>query len=182
MMVFIELSQVLTTNNYNILKITVNTAHKIRSSNHTLSPHMLTSTSSSTILLTFLNSQLQFFQSILWSKLVRVRVRFTVWLVVYRQSVCLGVEPLEIHGQTFLPQMNTYNKSPYIISSLTRGWVCHIQLLLDLASAFILGSECSPRFETSLFVASCDSQGYGGGIRTRLHTGMIQSSYNRPSI
>jgi hypothetical protein len=28
------------------------------------------------------------------------------------------------------------------------------------------------RFETSLFVASYDSQGYGGGIRTRLHTGV----------
>jgi hypothetical protein len=28
------------------------------------------------------------------------------------------------------------------------------------------------RFETSLFVASCDSQGYGGGIRPRLHTGL----------
>jgi hypothetical protein len=27
------------------------------------------------------------------------------------------------------------------------------------------------RFETSLFVASYDSQGYGGGIRLRLHTG-----------
>jgi hypothetical protein len=26
-------------------------------------------------------------------------------------------------------------------------------------------------FETSLFVASCDSQGHGGGIRPRLHTG-----------
>jgi hypothetical protein len=28
------------------------------------------------------------------------------------------------------------------------------------------------RFETSLFVASYDSQGYGGGIRPRLHTGV----------
>jgi hypothetical protein len=27
------------------------------------------------------------------------------------------------------------------------------------------------RFETSLFIASYDSQGYGGGIRPRLHTG-----------
>jgi hypothetical protein len=27
-------------------------------------------------------------------------------------------------------------------------------------------------FETSLFVASYDSQGHGGGIRSRLHTGM----------
>jgi hypothetical protein len=26
-------------------------------------------------------------------------------------------------------------------------------------------------FETSLFVAAYDSQSYGGGIRTRLHTG-----------
>jgi hypothetical protein len=28
------------------------------------------------------------------------------------------------------------------------------------------------RFETSLFVASYDSQGHGEGIRPRLHTGM----------
>jgi hypothetical protein len=28
------------------------------------------------------------------------------------------------------------------------------------------------RFETSLFVASYDSQGHGGGIRPRLHTGV----------
>jgi hypothetical protein len=27
------------------------------------------------------------------------------------------------------------------------------------------------RFETSLYVASYDSQGHGGGIRPRLHTG-----------
>jgi hypothetical protein len=32
------------------------------------------------------------------------------------------------------------------------------------------------RLETSLFVASYDSQGYGGGIRTRLHTGKIYDS------
>jgi hypothetical protein len=29
------------------------------------------------------------------------------------------------------------------------------------------------RFETSLFVASYDSQGHGGGIRPRLHTGLV---------
>jgi hypothetical protein len=29
------------------------------------------------------------------------------------------------------------------------------------------------RFETSLFVASYDSQGYGGGIRPRLHMGVL---------
>jgi hypothetical protein len=30
-----------------------------------------------------------------------------------------------------------------------------------------------PQALGSLFVASCDSQGYGGGIRHRLHTGYI---------
>jgi hypothetical protein len=35
------------------------------------------------------------------------------------------------------------------------------------------------RFETSLFVASYVSQGYGGGIRPRLHTGV---SLSRPVI
>jgi hypothetical protein len=38
---------------------------------------------------------------------------------------------------------------------------------LDLATIF-----CCLSFETSLFVASYDSQGHGGGIRPRFHTGM----------
>jgi hypothetical protein len=88
--------------------------------------------------------------------------------------------------------------------SLTRGPICHLQLLLVLASAVIYGYESggtqdhillfqiqdfpnleeqvpvfiSPRIRVthlypqvlgSLFVASYDSQGYSGGIRTRLH-------------
>jgi hypothetical protein len=45
-------------------------------------------------------------------------------------------------------------------------------MLLVLASAVILATVfyCL-RFETFLFVASYDSQGHGGGIRPRLHTG-----------
>jgi hypothetical protein len=65
--------------------------------------------------------------------------------------------------------------------SLTRGRVCILYMLLALAS---LESFSGPsplglvtifyclRFETYLFVASYDSQGHGGGIRTRLHTGL----------
>jgi hypothetical protein len=63
--------------------------------------------------------------------------------------------------------------------SLTRGLVCLLYMLLALASVVFLGP--SPlglvtifyclRFETSHFVASYDSQGHGGSIRTRLHTG-----------
>jgi hypothetical protein len=52
-------------------------------------------------------------------------------------------------------------------------------MLLAFASVVFLESESLglvsifyyPRFEASLFVASYDSQGHGGGIRTRLHTG-----------
>jgi hypothetical protein len=100
----------------------------------------------------------------------------------------------------FILQLNTCGYSPYVKSSVTRGWVCCLQLVLVLASAVILRSEShgthdhiwlseirdSPNLEGqglvfisprnrvarlypqalgSLFVASHDSQGYGGGIR-----------------
>jgi hypothetical protein len=104
--------------------------------------------------------------------------------------------------------MNTRGHSPYITSSLTRGWVCRLKLLLVLASAVILGFESRgtrnhillsqirdssnlegqvpvfvslrnrvtrlyPQALGSLYVASYDSQGYGGGIRNRLHAGSL---------
>jgi hypothetical protein len=56
-------------------------------------------------------------------------------------------------------------------------------LLLVLASAVIFGSESRRTrghillsdFETALSVASYDSQGHGGGIRPRLHAGLLGS-------
>jgi hypothetical protein len=97
---------------------------------------------------------------------------------------------------------------------LTRGRVCHLQFLVSLDSAVILGSESrgthdhillsqirdstnlegqvpafiSPRNRVarlypqalgSLSVASYDSQGYGGGIGTRLHAGLSELNYLR---
>jgi hypothetical protein len=66
--------------------------------------------------------------------------------------------------------------------SLTRGRVCLLYMLLALASAVFVGSDSFGldyfyclRLETSLFVASYDSQGHGGGSRPRLHTGMEPS-------
>jgi hypothetical protein len=41
----------------------------------------------------------------------------------------------------FFSQLNTCCHSPYITSPLTRGWVCHLELLLSLARAFILWSK-----------------------------------------
>jgi hypothetical protein len=59
--------------------------------------------------------------------------------------------------------------------SLTRGRVCLLYILLALASVALLGSESLgtrdhillSQIWDFLFVASYDSQGHGGGIRTR---------------
>jgi hypothetical protein len=104
-------------------------------------------------------------------------------------------------------QLNSSGHSPYVTSSLKRGWACHSQWLPALASTVILGSKScgthdhilltqiqdSPNMESqvpvfisprhkvaqlcpkalhSLFIASYNLQGYGGGIRTRLRTGI----------
>jgi hypothetical protein len=60
-----------------------------------------------------------------------------------------------------------------------KGRVCNLQLLLALVSIFILGSEplgtrdhiLLSQIPDFTFFASYDSQGYGGGIRARLHMG-----------
>jgi hypothetical protein len=61
-----------------------------------------------------------------------------------------------------------------VAPSLTRGRVCLLYMLLALASAVFLRSETLGtrdclRFETSLFVASYDSQGHGGDRPRRKH-------------
>jgi hypothetical protein len=53
----------------------------------------------------------------------------------------LAPSPLRITARIFLSQLNTCGHSPCITSSLARGWVYHLQLLLALANAFILGTE-----------------------------------------
>jgi hypothetical protein len=70
-----------------------------------------------------------------------LRVRVTLRLAVYRQSVRLGDKPLETHDQRLFFQLNPCGQSAYVTSSLTRRWFCCLQLLLVLASAVILGSE-----------------------------------------
>jgi hypothetical protein len=61
--------------------------------------------------------------------------------VVYCQSVCFGPKFLRPTTSIFFFQLNTCDYSPHVTSSLTRGWVCRLQLLLVVSSAVILGSE-----------------------------------------
>jgi hypothetical protein len=49
----------------------------------------------------------------------------------------LATSPLRLTTTIFF-QMNTNFHSPYVTSSLTRGWVCKFQLLLALTSTVIL--------------------------------------------
>jgi hypothetical protein len=54
----------------------------------------------------------------------KVKVKVTIRLAVYRQSVGLRVKPLEAHEQRpFFSSLNTCGHSPYAKPSLTRRWV-----------------------------------------------------------
>jgi hypothetical protein len=100
-------------------------------------------------------------------------LRFTANQFVFATS------PLRLTTSNSFFQLNTCGYNPYVTFSLMRGWVCRLQLLLPHASAVILrfGSPGThdhillSQIRDFLFVASYDSQGYGGGIRPRLNTG-----------
>jgi hypothetical protein len=62
------------------------------------------------------------------------------WRFTASQFV-LATSPLRPKSRIFIFQLNICGYSPYVTSSLTKGWVCRLQFLLVLASAFILRSE-----------------------------------------
>jgi hypothetical protein len=76
--------------------------------------------------------------SALWRvNLMLVRVRITLRLAIYRQSIRRGIMPLETHDQIFF-----LNWTPAVVtSSPTRGRLYCLQLVMTLACAFILRSE-----------------------------------------
>jgi hypothetical protein len=53
----------------------------------------------------------------------------------------LATSPWRLTTRNFMFQLNTCGYSYYVTSSLARGWVCRLQLLLVLASAVTLRSE-----------------------------------------
>jgi hypothetical protein len=64
------------------------------------------------------------------------KVKVTFRLAVYRQSVRLGVKPLETHDQRFF-QLNSCGNSPYVTSLLTRKWVCLLWIWLAFRQAHV---------------------------------------------
>jgi hypothetical protein len=111
-----------------------------------------------------------------WIVTVKVTLRRRV-----SQSVSLGVEPhlglmtrysllLDSYGLVFVgrPLWREDGSVFYICCSPLPAQSSSGPSHLGLATIFYY-----LRFETSLFVASYDSQGHGGGIRPRLHTGML---------
>jgi hypothetical protein len=67
----------------------------------------------------------------------------------------------------FVFQLNTCGHSPYVASSLTRGWACHLQLLLGLSSAAILRSESLGTYDQLLLSHIRDPQ--PGGPRSSIY-------------
>jgi hypothetical protein len=61
------------------------------------------------------------------------------WRFTANQFV-LATGPLKLTTNNFIFQLNTCRYSPYVTSSLTRGWVCRLQLLLS-SPAFIFRPE-----------------------------------------
>jgi hypothetical protein len=68
--------------------------------------------------------------------LAKVKIRVTLRLAIYRQSVRLGAKPLEDHDQIFFPQLNPCGHSPYLTSSLTRRWVCRLIYKSSVSTGF----------------------------------------------
>jgi hypothetical protein len=59
-----------------------------------------------------------------WVYVQSSKFKVTLRLAVYRQSVLLGVKPLETHDERLFFQLNSCGNSPYVTASLTRRWVC----------------------------------------------------------
>jgi hypothetical protein len=78
----------------------------------------------------------------------KAKVRVTLWLAVYRQSVRLGDKLLETHDHRFFFQLNHCCYSSYETSSLTRRRVC----ILWYAWTFI---RCTYRTYGMLLNISC---------------------------
>jgi hypothetical protein len=85
------------------------------------------------------------------------------WQFTANQFV-LATSPLRPTTRIFIFQLNTLGYSPYVTSSLMRGWVCRLQLLLVLVRAVILRSESRGTHDHILLSQIRDSPNVAGQI------------------
>jgi hypothetical protein len=89
------------------------------------------------------------------------------------RPVCLGIKhPFGAYDQIFITCVTV---------TVLFLWGALSDERTGLSFIYAAG-PCQRRFETSFFVASYYSQGHGGGIRSRLHTGDCQFSTNSLNI
>jgi hypothetical protein len=94
-----------------------------------------------------------------------VRVRVTLWPGGLSQiSSSWRQAPWDSRHSNFTFQLNTYGYGPYVTSSLTRGRVCRLQLLLVLANSVILKSESRGTHDHILLSQIRDSPNLEGQV------------------
>jgi hypothetical protein len=84
------------------------------------------------------------------------------WRFTANQFV-LATSPLRLMTRNFIFQLDTCGYSPYV-TSLTKGWVCRLQLLLILDSAIILKSESRGTHDHILLSQIRDSTNMEGQV------------------
>jgi hypothetical protein len=98
------------------------------------------------------------------------------WVFTGNQFV-LVTSPLRLKISNFIFQLKACGYSAYVISSLMRGHVCRLQLLLVLASAVILGSESRGTHDHSLLSQIRDSPTLDGQVPVFIFPGTGWPSY-----
>jgi hypothetical protein len=83
------------------------------------------------------------------------------WQFTVNQFV-LATSPLRPTTNIFIFRLNTCGYNSYVTSSRQRGWVCHLQLLLDFASAVILSFESRGKHNYLLLFQFRDSPNLEG--------------------
>jgi hypothetical protein len=71
---------------------------------------------------------------------------------------------LRFMTSNFIFQLSICGYSPYVSSSLMRGWVCHLQLILVLTSVVILRSESRGTHDHILLSQNWDSSNLEGQV------------------
>jgi hypothetical protein len=85
------------------------------------------------------------------------------WRFTANQFV-LATSPSRPTTIIFVFQLNTCSYRPYVISSLKRGWVCRLQLLLVLPSAVILRPKSRGTHDHILLCQIRDSPNLEGQV------------------